>query len=154
MPKGGKRIGAGRRPGTVTKKTRVIAEQQVALQKGGLSMLEIMIGNARYFYQQAIDAEAAIGELQPSILAGMEPQDQFNHMLAEVKKAAGLRQMAGEAAKDAARFLHAPMAAIQPTAAHKDEEVPLAERLKAYAREDAIVASAGKVVELKKAKRK
>jgi hypothetical protein len=78
-------------------------------------------------------------------------------MLAEVKKAAGFRQLACQAAKDAARFLHAPIGAVQSGAGEKAEDVPpVIERMKIYAREEAIAASAaaGKGVEIKRKKRR
>lgn len=149
MARGGKRIGAGRKAGAATKKTRAIAERVAT--DGGLTMLEIMVGNARYFDQQARDAEAALLQMQPTNLANMEPKEQFDFMLAEVKKAAGLRQLAQDAASDAARFCHPILSPIDP-AKRSEDVVPLAERLKAYQRKDAIEQSAGKVVELKKKK--
>jgi hypothetical protein len=118
-----------------------------------MTMLDIMVASARYFYQQAIDAEMVIETLGATRHARLEPEAQFKVMLAEAKKTAGLRQLACRAAADAARFLHAPMGAVQIGAAAKAEDVPpLIERMKFYIREDAIAASgeAGKEVEIKR----
>jgi hypothetical protein len=52
-----------------------------------------------------------------------------------------------DAAKAAAPFVHPRMGQVDPPAADP-EFVPLAERLKAYAKRDAIEAAAGNVVEL------
>jgi hypothetical protein len=70
-------------------------------------------------------------------------------VLAEVKKAAGLRQLATGAARDAARFVHPIGAPKQSTGGEEPKSVPLAERLKAYTRRDTISGGAGNVVDLK-----
>jgi hypothetical protein len=152
MPRGGVRPGAGRKPanrkpGAATTKTREIANRIAA--DGGKSMLEIMVANARYFDQQAADAEAALAFLRPENLAKLSAQDQFDFMMAEVKKAAGLRDRAQSCAEGAARFCHPILSPIDGKP--RDAEfVPLADRLKAYSTRDAIEKSGGKVVELKR----
>lgn len=159
MPRGGKRPNAGRKAGAITKKHRALAEQIAktaptteTVATTGKSMLEIMIGNAQHFAKVAADAEAALEGLTAENITGLElePAEQFKVLLAEVKKAAGLRLMAQSCAKDAAPFLHPHLSSIEGKAAGADDEVPLVERLKAYARADAISDSAGKVVELPK----
>lgn len=102
MPRGGKREGAGRTIGALTKKTRAVAERAMA---EGKSPLEVMLDNMRYFQQVALDAEAVIENMTAGEIGG-EPAEQFKMLLAEVKKAAGLRIMAHECARDAAPFLH------------------------------------------------
>jgi hypothetical protein len=52
-----------------------------------------------------------------------------------------------DAAKAAAPFVHARMGQVEPKVADPDF-VPLPERIKAYAKRDAIEAADGKVVEL------
>jgi hypothetical protein len=54
-----------------------------------MSMLDIMVASARYFYQQAVDAEMVIEAFGAARHAEREPEAQFNAMLAEAKKAAG-----------------------------------------------------------------
>lgn len=152
MARGGVRKGAGRKAGAVTVKTREIANKVAA--DGGRQMLEIMVENARHLFNLALEAEQALAEMTPDKIAGLEPEEQFNVILAEVKKAAGLRMLAQECASEAAPFMHAKISPIDP-GQRREDVVPLAERLQAYAREEAIEQSAGKVVELKKkAKRK
>ena len=50
-------------------------------------------------------------------IAGMSAADQFKFLLAEVKKAAGLRELAQACARDAAPYMHARLATIE----HKGE---------------------------------
>lgn len=148
MPRGGKRSGAGRKVSALTTKTRVIAEQAAA---EGKTPLEVMLANMRHFAKVADDAEAIIEGLTAEQFTGeeLEPVEQFKVLLAEVKKAAGLRMLAQQCAQDAASFMHARISPVDGTK-KADDTVPLPERLKAYAREDAIAASQGKVVELAK----
>jgi hypothetical protein len=151
MARGGRRVGAGRKAGAVTTRTRAIADQAA---KEGKTPLEVMLENMRHFAQVAADAEAVLEGLTAAEITGgaeMSEQDQFNFLLAKVKQAAGLRELAQDCARDAAPFMHPRLSPIEP--GRKDAEfVPLAERLKAYARDDAIKASEGKVVELPKKK--
>jgi hypothetical protein len=164
MARGGKRHGSGRKAGTANVKSREIADRIAAMtvrttkgankiaKMGGVSMLEIMVENARHFHSVAKDAELVLDGMAAEALAGVEldPAEQFKIMLAEVKKAAGLRLMAQQCAQEAARFMHAPIAPVEQKPGDDSEQImPLAERLKAYAAEDAIAASGGKVVPLK-----
>ena len=112
MSHGGKRAGAGRKVGEVTKKTRAIAERAIA---EGISPLEVMLNNMRHFQQVALDAEAILEGLTAEQYSGkvLSPDEQFKLMLAEVKKAAGFRQMAHECARDAASYLHPKLSSIQ-----------------------------------------
>src|SRR5580692_7926640 len=103
MPRGGKRVGAGRKSGAATKRTREIANQAAAT---GKMPLEVMLDNMRYFAKMAESAEAAIAELSADKIAEMPPEEQFKYLLAEVKKAAGLREMAQTCARDAASYVH------------------------------------------------
>lgn len=150
MARGGKRSGSGRKKSVVVVRSREIADK-VAVD--GVSMLEIMVRNARHFNQVATDAEAILETLTAADITSeaLEPAEQFKVLMAEVKKAAGLRMLAQDCASQAARFLHAPINGVDG-AANKDDHVPLAERLKAYSRRDAIAGSKGKVVEIPKKK--
>lgn len=114
MARGGARPGAGRKQGSLTTKTRAIAERAMAT---GKTPLEIMIENMHHFQQVALDAEAALEGLTAEEFAGQvaadaTPEDQFKFLLATVKKTAGLRQMAQDAARDAAPYVHPKLAAI------------------------------------------
>jgi hypothetical protein len=102
MPRGGKRIGAGRKVGAATKRTREIADNAAAT---GKTPLEVMLDNMRHFAKMAESAEAAIAELSADKIAEMPPEEQFKYLFAEVKKAAGLREMAQACARDAASYV-------------------------------------------------
>jgi hypothetical protein len=54
-----------------------------------------------------------------------------------------------DCAKALAPFMHARLSPVEDKA-HKDDSVPLPERIAEYNREEAIETSAGKVVELKR----
>ena len=112
---GGKRAGAGRTAGAITKKTREVAERVTAT---GMSPLEVMIENMRHFQQVALDAEATLEGLTASEFSeqfppNATPEDQFKFLLAQVKKTAGFRQLAQDAARDAAPYVHAKLASIE-----------------------------------------
>lgn len=115
MARGGKRDGAGRPAGAVTKKTREIAERALA---SGMSPLDVMIDNMRHFQQVALDAEATLEGLtaegfSESVPQNASPEDQFKFLLAQVKKTVGLRQAAQDAARDAAPYVHAKLASVE-----------------------------------------
>lgn len=114
MSRGGKRIGAGRKLGAVTKRTRAVAEKALAL---GKAPLEVMLDNMWHFQQVALDAEAMLEGLTADEFFGTTtestPEEQFKALLAQVKKAAGLRQLAQECARDAAAYMHPKLSAVQ-----------------------------------------
>lgn len=112
---GGKRDGAGRPAGALTKKTREVAERALAT---GMSPLDVMLDNMRHFQQVAIDAEATLEGLTAEEFSGTVPPDaspeqQFKFLLAQVKKTAGFRQMAQDAARDAAPYIHPKLASVE-----------------------------------------
>lgn len=104
---GGKRVGAGRKLGALAKRTQAIAEKASA---EGITPLEVMLANMWHFHRIAESAEKALAELSADKIDGMEPDDQFKYLLAEVKKAAGLRDMAQGCAVDAAPYIHPKLA--------------------------------------------
>jgi len=114
---GGKRIGAGRKAGALTKRTRAIAEQAL---ETGKTPLEVMLENMRHFQRVAIDAEATLegltaSEFSEQFPANASPEDQFKFLLAQVKKTAGFRQAAQDAARDAAPYIHPKLTAVEHT---------------------------------------
>lgn len=119
MARGGRREGAGRPSGAVTKRTREIAERAIAT---GKAPLEVMLENMRHFQKVALDAEATLAGLTYDEFMGRHgdatPAEQFKALLAEVKKTAGLRAMAQECARDAASYMHPKLAAIEHTGAN------------------------------------
>jgi hypothetical protein len=124
MSHGGKRDGAGRKAGAITKRTREVAERALAT---GKTPLDVMLDNMRHFQQVALDAEATLEGLTAAEFAGKvtedTPEEQFKALLAHVRKTAGFRQLAHECARDAASYMHSKLSAIQ----HKgDPEQPIA----------------------------
>lgn len=116
---GGKRVGAGRKQGSLAKRTREVAEKAAA---EGKTPLEIMLDNMRHFQQVALDAEAVLEGLTVAEFTGAvtaeTPEEQFKALLAQVKKTAGFRQLAQECARDASPYMHARLAAIEHTGAN------------------------------------
>src|SRR5690349_15830952 len=103
MASGGKRIGAGRPPGALTKRTREIAARAMA---EGKTPLEVLLENMRHFQKVAHDAEVVIEAMSADDLAslGENHEEQFKALLAKVKQAAALRVLANDAAQAAAPF--------------------------------------------------
>ncbi len=122
---GGKRAGAGRKSGALTTRTREVAEKAAAM---GMTPLEVMLDNMRHFQKVAIDAERLLDGLTVEEFTGHimdeSPEAQFKVLLAEVKKTAGFRQMAQDAARDAAPYLHPKLASVEHsgklTISHED----------------------------------
>ncbi len=114
MSRGGKREGAGRKVGSLTTKTRDVAERAVA---DGKTPLEVMLDNMRHFQQVAMDAEAVIEGMNADEVEAMGDTSElrFKAMLAKVKQAAGLREMAHTCARDAAPFIHPKLTAVAHT---------------------------------------
>lgn len=114
MARGGKREGSGRKKGALTTRTREVAERASA---EGKTPIEVMLENMRHFQQVALDAEAVIEGIQEGDLKslGGTHEEQFKALLAKVKQAAGLRQMAHDCASDAAPYIHPRLAAVEHT---------------------------------------
>ena len=115
MARGGKRDGAGRPAGAITKRTREVAERALAT---GMSPLDVMLDNMRHFQQVALDAEATLegltaDQFSEQVAPDASPEDQFKFLLAQVKKTAGFRQMAQDAARDAAPYVHPKLASVE-----------------------------------------
>lgn len=111
--RGGRREGAGRKAGVPTVKTvqrrRVVAK---AIEAAGQDPLDVMLANMRHFNKLAESAESALAEFSADKISGLPPDEQFKYLLAEVKKAAGLRHMAQECARDASPYVHPRLSAI------------------------------------------
>jgi hypothetical protein len=92
----------------------------------GKTPLDVMLDNMRHFQQVALDAEAVIESMNEdqATSLGETHEEQFKALLAKVKQAAGLRQMAQECARDASPYLHPRLTAIQHsgklTVSHED----------------------------------
>jgi hypothetical protein len=117
MARGGKREGAGRPAGAITKRTREVAERALT---EGKAPLEVMLDNMRHFQQVALDAEATLegmsaAEFSTQVPKDASPEEQFKFLLAQVKKTAGFRQLAQECARDAAPYMHPKLSAVTHT---------------------------------------
>lgn len=100
--RGGARKGAGRKPGSATKKTREIADRAAA---HGITPLEVMLENMVFAHREAQ------GVLQRLLDGGAEQPEGFS----ELKELLRYRAIAQEAAKDAAPYIHPRLAAIEHT---------------------------------------
>ena len=114
MALGGKRPGVGRPKGSLTVRTRKIAERAAAQ---GKMPLEVMLETMRHFQAVAADAEAEIADLTARELDGgaLTQDQQFKKLLAQVKGAVRLRQLAHECARDAAAYMHPKLASVAHT---------------------------------------
>jgi hypothetical protein len=113
MSRGGLREGAGRPAGVPSKRTierRAIADRAAA---NGETPLEVMVANMRHFHKLAESAEAVLSELSAEAVGNLPPDQQFKHLMAEVKKAAGFREMSQNCARDAAPYIHPKLASIE-----------------------------------------
>lgn len=87
MARGGKRPGAGRKPGTVsaaTRRRKEIAEKALA---EGVSPLDVMLTTMRALWEQAVDADGKVINMAKAMQANI-------------------------VAKDAAPFLHPKLSAV------------------------------------------
>lgn len=100
--RGGSRTGAGRKPGSATKKTREIANKAAEM---GITPLEVMLENMRFAHQEAA---GILGRLLDSDAEVPEGFDSLKELLR-------YRSMAQDAAKDAAPYVHPRLAAIEHT---------------------------------------
>jgi hypothetical protein len=114
MPRGGKRPGAGRKQGSLTVRTRKIAERAIG---GKATPLEVMLENMLHFQQVARDAEVTLEGLTADEFFGKStattPEEQFKALLAQVKKTASFRELAQGCARDAAPYIHPKLATTE-----------------------------------------
>ena len=103
MPVGGRREGAGRKPGSLNRRTRELAEKAAAT---GDLPADVMIANMRYAMREANEAEIEYAMEKDSARPDKE------RVLALCTRVLSLRQIAQEAAKDAAPYFHPRLAAI------------------------------------------
>lgn len=90
MPKGGVRPGAGRKRGSLSKKTREIAEKA---QELGITPLEVMLGTMRALWEKA-------------------EQGEIEYQGDEIKTPLDFRLMATEVAHKAAPYIHPKLSNI------------------------------------------
>lgn len=108
---GGARPGSGRKPGSQTKKTQIIAEQA---RDAGVTPIDVMLGNMRYYHDRAEDFDKKLEQIAEvmtpqQIAAGGE---QVMNVLRLVAKIGEFRMKAQECAVDAAPYVHPRLAAL------------------------------------------
>lgn len=158
MSRGGKRENAGRKVGSVTVRMRETAEKAL---KEGLTPLEVMLNNMRFYAEGADRAMQKVLEgISAAEIAKDHPEAKVHQgdipltTVDAFRVVLNLRQLAGEAAKDAAAYCHARIAPADSKSKDDEEFVPLAQRLAEYEREEAIEASQGRVIPIEGKKKK
>lgn len=104
---GGRRQGAGRKPGAATTRTRAAADRIAATSQAGaiLSPLDVMLENMRFFHARGEEALAKLMAM-PADAPQSERTDVYNDLMK-------LKGLANEAAKAAAPYAHPRLAAVQ-----------------------------------------
>lgn len=129
---GGIRPGAGRKPGSPNTKTRELALR--AAEKG-VTPIEVMLANMRYYFEQAHSmSEAERGletQLRDTGADAGEIADALRGLRACADKA---RRAAQESAKDAAPYIHPRLQAIELSG---DKDKPLTVELVRFSGSDA-----------------
>lgn len=148
MAHGGKRAGSGRKSGSLTVKNREIAERVLA--NGGLTPLEVILDNMRFYHQASVHLVAKLLEQgAPPPMGEPAPDANPNQNVVDaLREVLGFRKMAGEAAKEAAPYLHPRLSSVVEDDGEGEETVPLADRLDAYRRRDDLKAAGANVVDL------
>lgn len=111
--KGGKRAGAGRKPGALTQRTREIAEKTAAT---GLTPLEVMVKAMR-------EADERADELRALAEKEKDPKER----LALAGAAVRLRAQAADVAQSAAPYMHPRLQSIEQKVSGSLEQKPTEE---------------------------
>jgi hypothetical protein len=112
-----------------------------------------MFDNLRLYTKQANEliAKLMAGGVSDKAVGGDELHEPHANVIEAIGEVVGLRKLAGEEAARAAPYVHTRMGyATGDDGGSKDEEIPLAERLKEYQRRDDLKAAGSNVVDLKR----
>jgi hypothetical protein len=109
VSRGGKRAGAGRKPGLPAKKIRERQEQVKAILGDDILPFQVMIENMRHWRRLAISAEEALAKMSHK---DIKPEDVLNHILSQAESVAALRDRAEECAQHAAPYCHPKLSTI------------------------------------------
>jgi hypothetical protein len=109
MPRGGKRDGAGRKKGALTKRTQEVAAQAAA---EGVTPLEVMLANMRFAHEHGAAVLAKIMSSEEG-----EGVDALKELLS-------FRKMAQSCATDAAPYVHPRLQAIEHTGRDGKDLIP------------------------------
>lgn len=103
--RGGRREGAGRKPGKANEKTRLVSERilEERLASNKKQPLEVMLDNMEFALNEAGDLMKKIIEMKPGEEGGMDA----------LKSLLRLRSMAQECAKDAAPYVHPRLSSVE-----------------------------------------
>lgn len=99
--RGGKREGAGRKKGTPNKRTLYLKELSEKAVDSGITPLEVMLNNMRSYYNDL-----------DGLLSRLVDEKGKPVSIGDARLILGLRQLAGNAAKDAAPFCHPKLQSI------------------------------------------
>lgn len=82
MAKGGKRVGAGRKPGSQTVRTQQIATE---LGVGGISPLEVLVNSMRIAWERSVAEEHNGPHLQMAIICAEKAAPYMHPKLANIE---------------------------------------------------------------------
>lgn len=148
--RGGSRPGAGRPPGSLNRKSREIVEKALG---EGVTPLEVMLHAMRFYHAEAEKLiERLLAEGVPHLKTaanGGGAEGPRADVIEAIREVLELRKRAGEEAARAAPYVHPRIGYAGEDRPADPDFVPLAERLKAYARRDEHKAADGNLFELK-----
>jgi len=104
MPRGGPGRGGGRKKGGVNKKTAALRAITAKALKSGVTPLEVMLGNMRFYHDEA-------ARILSQVLAGVGKRPSLE-MIEALKSVCSFRGEAEVAARDAAPYMHPRLSAI------------------------------------------
>ena len=134
--RGGARPGSGRKPGLASeKKYGTVLEVMASEHMDGLTPIEVMLHNMKYYHDRAADLDAKLEEvatlMTPQALAAGGAE--VLNVLHLIKDIGEFRMKAQECAVDAAIYVHPRLAALAIKVSSGDSKKPLPEITKAMA---------------------
>lgn len=109
MGHGGSRIGAGKKKGSLNKRTIAIRALTDKAIDAGVTPLEVMLENMRFYYDKAKVAEQI---LMDAIAAKKQPDDVINAL----RELCSFRDESTKCAEKAAPYVHSRLAALTVSA--------------------------------------
>jgi hypothetical protein len=105
MPRGGARPGGGRRKGSVNRRTKMLRALAAEALESGVTPLEVMLENMRFFHAEA-------EQLLARITSGLDRGEPSGDLLQLLAKLRHFRLEAQRCAVDAAPYLHPRLSAV------------------------------------------
>lgn len=122
---GGARPGAGRKPGSKTTKTKLLAAAAAA---AGITPIEVMLGNMRFYHDHAEKFTERM-EIIANTMSDKDLRDPQNEKLMEllklVNKVGDFRMKAQACAVDAAPYIHPRLTSIAVKDERGDSKRPM-----------------------------